>query len=169
MGFEEGLQVFLRAARFGEDQRLACRARRGHLLEANVQRLEQRLRLGVGADAARPGGEPLQDVDLLAQLLPVDGDGRVLGFGFVRLREDLVEQVVLDLFRLDEPFGELSVVLCLLVAQRFQPRPERVERGGDGLRGRCQQLAQDERGQVALALRGAHSCLRAAGMPDTAS
>ena len=153
VGLEEGLQVLLGAARLGEDQRLARRARRGHLLEADVQRREQGLGLGVGADAARPGGEPLQDVDLLAQLLPVDGARRALGLGFVRLREDLVEQVVLDLLRLDEPLGELRVVLHLLVAQRFETRTQRVQRGSDGLRRRRQQLAQDERGQVALALR----------------
>ena len=152
VGLEKGLQVVLGAARLGENQRLARGARRGHLFEADVQSGEQGLCLCVGTNAARPGGEPSQDVDLLTQLLPVDGARRARSLGFVRLREDLVEQVVVDLLRLDEALGELRVVLHLLVAQRFETRTQRVQRGSDGLRRRRQQFAQDERGQVTLAL-----------------
>ena len=50
------------------------------------------------------------------------------------------------------PSANSAIVLHLLVAQRFETRTQRVERGSDGLRRRRQQLAQDERGQVALAL-----------------
>ena len=125
VGFEKALQVLLRSAGLGEDQRLAGRARRGHLFEADVQRLEQRVRLGVDADAARPSGEPLQDLDLLAQFLPVDGDRCRLGsLGILVFPENLVEQVVFDLFVLDQLFGELGVVLRLLIAQGFEAHPE---------------------------------------------
>jgi hypothetical protein len=48
VGLEKGLQVFLGAARLGENQRLARRARRGHLFEADVQRGEHGMRDGAG-------------------------------------------------------------------------------------------------------------------------
>src|SRR3546814_8255785 len=41
VSFEEGLQILLRAARLGENQRLTRCAGRGHLLESDVQRLER--------------------------------------------------------------------------------------------------------------------------------
>ena len=53
------------------------------------------------------------DVDLLAQLLPVDG-ARAADRQPPRSSssaEDLVEQVVFDLLALDEPLGELRVAL----------------------------------------------------------
>src|SRR3546814_10010346 len=59
VSFEEGLQILLRAARLGENQRLTRCAGRGHLLESDVQRLEERSRFGVDADTARPSSEPL--------------------------------------------------------------------------------------------------------------
>ena len=120
MRLEKCLQVVLCAARLGEDQRLSRRARRGHLFEADVERGEQCLGLRVSTDAACPGGESLQEVDLLAQLFPLDGARGGRGLGFIWLRKDLVEQVVFEFLRLDERLGELRVVLHLLVAQRFQ-------------------------------------------------
>ena len=45
--------VFLRAARLGEDQRLARRTRRRHLRKSNVQCREQGLGLTVGTDTAQ--------------------------------------------------------------------------------------------------------------------
>ena len=154
VGFEEGLQILLGAARLGEDQRLACGAGRGHLFEADLQGLEQRLRLGVDADAARPGGEPLQDVDLLAQLLAVDRDRgvpralRLRSFS-ARISSSRSSSISSASISASVNSGSLA---CLLVAQRFQAKPQRVERGSDGLRRRGEQLAQDQRGQMPLPL-----------------
>ena len=98
VGFKKGLQILLGAARFGEDQSLACGARFSHLLEADLQSLEKRLGFGVDADAARPRGEPFEDIDLFLQLLAVDRYRRRVWLRRVSSSsQDLVEQVVFDL------------------------------------------------------------------------
>ena len=81
------------------------------MLEADLQGREQRLRLGVNPDAARPRCEALQDVYFLAQPLPVDGR-----WGFFRLfsnfivGQDFVKQIAFDFLTLNELLGELGIV-----------------------------------------------------------
>jgi len=150
---EEGLEIVLGAAGLGEDQGLARRARLGHLRKADLQGLKQRPRLGVDPDAARPGGESTEDVDLLEELLPVD-DSRCLVclLGALVRGQDLVEQVALDLLRLDERLGEVLVVHQVpLVQHRLQPGAQGLEGRGDGPRRRGEQLAKDQGRQVPLA------------------
>jgi hypothetical protein len=69
---QKRLQVLLGAARFRQDDRLASGPDAGQPLEAQLQGLEQRSRLGIDADAVRPFRKPLENVDLLPQFLPVD-------------------------------------------------------------------------------------------------
>ena len=58
----------------------------------------------------------LEDADLLAQLLPVDGDRSRLGaVGVLALREDLFEQILFDLLSLDELIRELRIGVRLFV------------------------------------------------------
>ena len=57
-------------------------------------------------------GKLLKYLDLLAEFLRVDRARGSLRLGFVGFCKNLVEQVVLNLFSLDQLFGELRVVLC---------------------------------------------------------
>lgn len=68
-------------------------------------------------------------------------------------RENLVEQVVFNVFCLYQLLREFWVALSLLIAQGFKARPERFERRCNRLRGRGKQFSQDEGSQVTLALR----------------
>jgi hypothetical protein len=71
----------------------------------------------------------------------------------VLVPENLVEEVAFDLFALDEPLGQLRVILQSLVAQGLETLAQDVECRSDGGRGGCQQLPQDERRQVPLPAR----------------
>src|SRR5690606_28636916 len=107
------------------------------MLETDLQRLEQRLRLGIYADAPRFVRQAPENPDLLPQLAAVDRlRSRLVAFGAIRFDEDLVEDVFFDLLGLDELLGELRVALNALITQRFEALAENVQRRGDRLRRR---------------------------------
>jgi hypothetical protein len=124
-----------------------------HFLKADLQGTEKSAGFGVDADAVRPARELLQGGDFFLQLLPVDGREFFRLLLFLVFGQDFIEQVILNLFAFDQFLGELRVARGLLVPQVFQPLLEGVEGGGDGFGGGCQQLSQDQGGQVPLPLR----------------
>ena len=93
----------------------------------------------------------MEDTDLLAQLLPVDGNRRRLGLvGVFALREDLVEQIIFDFLGLDELRREIGVAARLFITQRLEADPQRVECRGNGLRRRGEQFPQNQGREMPL-------------------
>ena len=155
MRFEKGLQIFLGPAGLGEDQRFA-------------------LRRPLSAICSKPMSSALSSVCVLVSMpMPRAQSAsccrssissrsfcRSIVRGRFRRRQTSSSSARISSSR-SSSISSASISRSansgsscdLLVAEGFQPRPERVERGGDGLRGRGEQLAQDQGGQVALPLR----------------
>ena len=163
---QKAFEVFLRAARLGEDERFALRSAAGlHLgqrVEAHVQRLQQGGGFGVGADALRPGVQAVQLGNFGVQALAVElggvcgSSGRPCFWCFIAGVEDFVQQVFFHFLLADQGFDPVVLlpvggVLDFLVAQFLQALFHHAQGARNGQRAGRQQLAQHQLGQVALA------------------
>ena len=82
--FKKGVEIVLGAPRFGENQRLAGRAHAPLLRKSDVERSQQRLGLGVGADGAGHLSERRELVDFRPEPHGVKDGGRGVGLVFIR-------------------------------------------------------------------------------------
>lgn len=107
IGFQKRLEMILRASRFGEHHRFARGTERCQFFEADFQRLEQGAGFGVGADGARPFGEPFQNGDFVGQFLVVASDRRRVVERL--LRQQVVEQIGFEFVGCDHRLGKLEI------------------------------------------------------------
>ena len=163
VGFEELLEKGLGAARLGEDDGLARRGwvHRGHLPEADVERLEERAGLGVHADAAGPADVVVEFGDFFFELGGIDwlrsglGGGSFLvgrDFRVLGIFQQFIEQLAVEIVARDELVEEAGAVFKVFldaqeaVAHHFQSPGKGAGRGGED-------FSNQQNNEVALALR----------------
>jgi len=143
---QHALEIALRLARLGEDDRLLRRAQFLRLRERDVQRRQQRLALGVVLDR---GGEPrelFEIRDLGFDRSAVVGRERRGRLVFVPLLRGLGQRLVVLAQRVFERVRGLA-----LVELRSETPRDVRERACDRESGRGEQLAQHQRHQRSLA------------------
>ena len=154
VGGQKAGEVLLGAAGFREEDRLAGRVQRGHLVEADLKCSQQRLCLGIGLNALGCLDEGSDLCDLAAHCGGVEGS-RSVDRHFVALGcvARLLEVIAFDVVLYDQLFEQCVIDTTGSSEHLFQPVADGLQCRYDRMRTRCEQLAQDQGGQVTLPAR----------------